>query len=189
MHRLVIFILTALSGAWSAAQAQDYIGYVEQLAAQAGQQARMHAQNAIMAYRQQTGDWSTPDEQVFAYLDAMARQQNPGFYADLQAREQAFQAQQQAYTGNSNAILDGMHQGYMERSEMQYQGHQDYVRGGIWDRSLYTDGASVYEMPYYEPGVVYEGYDGSTMIQDEFGQYRHYDAYGWGTEMDQYYGE
>jgi hypothetical protein len=78
------------SCAWQLANGQDYIGYVEQLAAQAGQQAQMHAQNAITAYRQQTGDWSTPDQQVFEYLDAMSRQQNPGFYSDLTATGTGF---------------------------------------------------------------------------------------------------
>ncbi|MCF7983494.1 MAG: hypothetical protein K9L70_03745 [Thiohalocapsa sp.] len=188
MSPLKPFLLALAIGpsAWQLASAQDYVGYVEQLAAQAGQQAQMHAQNAIQLYRQQTGDWSTPDQQVLAYLDAMSRQQNPGFYSDLQQREQAFQAQQGAYVNNSNAVLDGMYNSYMDRSAMQYQGQQDYVREGIWERSRYTDGNAVYELPNYQPGQVYEGYDGSTMIQDDYGQYQHYDAYGWQTEMEEY---
>lgn len=88
----------------------------------------MHAQNAITMYGQQTGDWSTADQQILARLDAMSRQQNPGFYSDLQQREQAFHAQQGAYVNDSNAVLDGMYNGYMDRSATQYQGHQDYTR-------------------------------------------------------------
>ncbi|NEX21101.1 hypothetical protein G3480_12395 [Thiorhodococcus mannitoliphagus] len=188
MNRIKPFLLALTIGpcAWQAANGQDYVGYVEQLAAQAGQRAQMHAQNAITLYRQQTGDWSTPDQQVLAHLDALSRQQNPGFYSDLQQREQAFQTQQDAYVKNSNAVLDGMYNSYMDRSAAQYQGHQNYTREGIWERSHYTDGNEVYELPYYQPGQVYEGYDGSTMIQDEYGQYQHYDAYGWQSEMEQY---
>jgi hypothetical protein len=83
-------------------------------------------------------------------------------------------------------VLDGMYDSYMERSATQYQGHQDDVREGIWERSLYTDGNRVYELPHHQPGQGYEGYDGSTMIQDDYGQYRHYDAQGWQTEMDEF---
>ncbi len=174
-------ILTGMS-----AHSQDYIGYVEQLAAEAGQRAQMHAQNAVSAYREQTGDWSTPDQQVLDYLVALSREQNPGFYADLQRREQAFQVQQQGYVNDSNAVLDGMFNSYMDRSRQQYIGHQQYVREGIHERSLYTNGTDVYEMPYFSPGTVYEGFDGSEMIQDDYGQYRQYDAYGWGTELEEY---
>ncbi len=170
--------------------AQDYIGYVEQLAAEAGQRAQMHAQNAIQAYRQQTGDWSTPDQQVFNYLVAESQRQNPGFYADLQQREQAFQQQQQAYVANSHAVLDGMYNGYMARSQTQYQGHQQYVREGIWERSLYTNGnGNVYEMPYYQPGNIYQSPDGSTFMQNANGQYYQYDNYGWSSPMYYYGGQ
>ncbi|EGV32872.1 hypothetical protein ThidrDRAFT_0992 [Thiorhodococcus drewsii AZ1] len=188
MNSSSLFILAGALGALAAlpANSQDYIGYVEQLAAQAGQQAQMHAQNAISAYRQQTGDWSTPDQQVLDYLTALSRQQNPGFYADLQRREQAFQAQQQGYVNNSNAVLDGMFNSYMDRSQQQYQGHQQYIREGIHERSLYTNGNDVYEMPYYAPGNVYEANDGSQMTQDQYGQYYQYDPNGWETEMQEY---
>lgn len=182
----LILTVSLMSATAAQAQYQDPYAYVDQLVAEAGQRAQMHAQNAVMAYRQQTGDWSTPDQQVFAYLDQMARQQNPAFYANLQQREQAFQAQQQAYVANSNAILDGMYNGYMARSNMQHQGHQNYIQQGIWERSNFTNGTYNYELPYYQPGTIYEGADGSTMIQDEYGQYHHYDAGGWHSEMNEY---
>jgi hypothetical protein len=191
MRRFELLLLAAAIGPASVAlaHAQDYIGYVEQLAAEAGQRAQMHAQNAIAAYRQQTNDWSTPDQQVLGYLDALSRQQNPGFYADLQQREQAFQAQQQAHVNNSNAILDGMYNSYMDQSRIQYDGHQQYVREGIHEQTLYTNGSDVYALPHYEPGTAYEGYDGSTIVQDDYGQYRQYDAHGWETEMDEFTGD
>ena len=166
-------------------QAQDYIAYVEQLAAQAGQRAEAHAQNAIAIYRQQTGDWTTPDQQVFAYLDQLARRQNPQFYANLRQREQQFQLQQQQYVANSNAILDGMYNGYMDRANMQHQGHQQYVQQGIWERSNFSNGNGVYELPNYQPGQLYRAADGSLMIQDNFGQWRHYDHGGWQTDMNE----
>jgi hypothetical protein len=55
---------------------------------------------------------------------------------------------------NSNAVLDGMYNSHMDRSAMQHQGHQDQIREGIWERSLYTDGNSLYELAYHQPGQV-----------------------------------
>ena len=164
-----------------AAYGQDYIGYVEQLAADAGRRAQMHAYDAVQSYRQQTGDWTTPDQQVFDYLVAESRRQNPGFYADLQQRERAFQQQQWVYTQNSNAILDGMYNSYMATSQWQHNAHQQYVREGIWERQYYTNGyGNVYELPYYDPGNVYQTSDGSSFIQDQSGNYYQYDSSGWG---------
>ena len=177
--------LTLLAIGSRTAQAQDYVAYVEQLAAQAGQRAQMHAQNAVRIYREQTGDWTTPDAQVFAYLDQMARRQNPGFYANLRQREQQFQMQQQQYVANSNAVLDGMYNSYMNRSNMDYRGHQQYVQQGIWEQANYTDGNSVYQLPNYRPGQIYQSNDGSHMIQDDYGQWHHYDAGGWHSDMNE----
>ncbi|MEM7454849.1 MAG: hypothetical protein AAF456_10915 [Planctomycetota bacterium] len=160
--------------ACQSASAQDYIGYVEQLAAQAGQRAEMHAMNAINIYRQETGDYQTSDQQVWAYLDAMARQQNPGFYADLQARENAFQMQQAQYRQYANSMLDNSYNSYMNRSNMQHQGHQNYIQQGIWERGDYSWNGSTYELPNYDPGF-HEAYDGTTFYQDDYGDY-----YYWG---------
>ena len=167
----------------------DYLAEVQRMADEAGQRANMHAMNAVNAYRQETGDWSTPDQQVFNYLVAESRRQNPGWYADLQQREQAFQQQQQAYVANRNAQMDASFNGYMDRSNSQYQSHQRYIREGIYERSLYTDGyGNTYEMPYYSPGNVYQANDGSTFIQDNSGQYYQYDNSGWESPMYNYGG-
>lgn len=167
----------------------DYIAEVQRLADEAGQRANMHAMNAVNAYRQETGDWSTPDQQVYNYLVAESQRQNPGFYADLQQRERAFQQQQQAYVANSNAVLDGMFNSYMNRSNSDYQSHQRFIREGIYERSLYTNGnGNVYEMPWYSPGNIYQASDGSTFIQDNTGQYYQYENPGWSSEMYNYYG-
>ncbi len=168
----------------------DYVAEVQRLADETGQRANMHAQNAVNAYRQETGDWSTPDQQVYNYLVAQSQRQNPGFYADLQQREQAFYQQQQAYVANNNAAHDSLYNSYMDRSNSQYRSHQRFIREGIYERSLYTNGnGNVYEMPYYSPGNVYDANDGSTFIQDNSGQYYQYDNSGQGSEVSDYDGE
>ena len=68
------------------AQEIDYIGYVEQLSEQLRQESNMHARNAINSYRQETGDWNTPDQQVLNYLMAESQRQNPAFYQQLRQR-------------------------------------------------------------------------------------------------------
>ncbi len=171
-----------------AAMAQvDYVAYVEQLAAEAGQRANYHEQEAIRLYRQETGDWSTPDQQVFAYLVAQSRQQNPGWYANLRQQEANFQQQQSQYVADRNQQMDSSFNAYMQRSQSEYQAHQDYVRGSIWERGLYAgDNGYVYELPYYQPYQSYEANDGSQFMQDGYGDYYQYDNYGWGTQMEAY---
>lgn len=167
----------------------DYIGYVGQLAAEAGQRANYHEQEAIRLYRQQSGDWSTPDQQVMAYLVAESRQQNPEWYANLRQREANFQLQQSQYVADRNAQMDSSFNAYMQRSQSQYQAHQDYVRGSIWERGLYAgDNGNVYELPYYQPYQSYEANDGSQFMQNGYGDYYQYDSNGWGTQMDPFGG-
>jgi hypothetical protein len=167
------------------AKAQDYIAQVQQIQNELRQQADMHAAQAVQAYRQETGDWTTPDQQVFDWLVYQSRQANPGFYADLANRERAFYAQQQNYAANRNAIMDGMHQSYLNQSDSQHRSHQNFVQGVIWERSNYTDGTNVYDLPYYQPGNVYQGQNGSMIYQDYSGQYNQYDAGGGYTEMNE----
>ena len=163
----------------------DYIGYVGQLAAEAGQRANYHEQEAIRLYRQQSGDWSTPDQQVMAYLVAESRQQNPEWYANLRQREANFQLQQSQYVADRNAQMDSSFNAYMQRSQSQYQAHQDYVRGSIWERGLYAgDNGNVYELPYYQPYQSYEANDGSQFMQNGYGDYYQYGSNGWATQMD-----
>ncbi len=167
----------------------DYVAYVGQLAAQAGQQAAYHEQEAIRLYRQQSGDWSTPDQQVIAYLVAESRQQNPEWYAGLRQREANFQQQQRQYVADRNAQMDSSLNAYMQRSQSQFQAHQDYVRGSIWERGLYVgNNDNVYELPYYQPYQSYEANDGSQFMQNGYGDYYQYDNSGWGTQMNAFGG-
>ena len=138
MKTIKFFLLALILGtvATQSVQAQmDPLEYVQRLEQQFGMQAEMYARQAVEAYREETGDYDTPDLQVWNHVDAMARQQNPGFYQNLQARENAFMQQQQAYHQNSMAILDGLQSSYMNRSNSDYQSHQDYIREGIWNRA------------------------------------------------------
>jgi len=179
------FILGSSACHWACGQ--DYIAYVEQLSQNLQQQANQSAAQAVYLYRQQTGDYTSSDQEIYNYLVAESRRQNPGWYADLQRREMQFQQQQGAYVQNSNAILDNMYNGYMNRSEVDYQSHQQYVQQGIWERANYTNGnGNVYELPYYQPNTMYEATDGTQFYQDNSGQYYQYDNSGWWSEMDPY---
>ena len=174
MKTIKFFLLALILGtvATQSVQAQmDPLEYIQRLEQQFGMQAEMYARQAVEAYREETGDYDTPDLQVWNHVDAMARQQNPDFYQNLQARENAFMQQQQAYHQNSMAILDGLQSSYMNRSNSDYQSHQDYIREGIWNRSNYSDGyGNVYELPQYDPGY-YQADDGTEFYQDEYGDY------------------
>lgn len=169
----------------SAMAQEDPMAYVQRLAEETRQRAQESAFNAVMAYRHQTGDWNTPDQQVFDYLVQQSRQANPGFYADLEQRERAFYEQQRNYAANRNAIMDGMHQSYMDRSNADYQAHRRYVQQVIREHSNFTDGSTVYDLPYYQPGNFHQGHDGSMMYQDYSGQYHHYNGGGWYSEMNE----
>lgn len=185
----VLTLIVAVATHSSANAQMDPIAYVESVANYYRQQAESAGNEAIQCYRQQTGDWSTPDQQVLDYLIYQSRQQNPGWYADLQQREANFQQQQSQYVANSNAALDNLYNGYMQRSQWQHQGHQDYVREAIWERSLYTgNNGDVYELPYYQPYQQYQAYDGSQFTQDQWGNYFQYDNSGWGNQMFQFGG-
>ena len=83
-------------------------------------------------------------------------------------------------------MLDNSYNAYMQRSNMQHQAHQNYIRQSIWERNMYTgNNGYVYELPYYSGGNMYQSNDGSTFIQDNSGQYYQYDNAGWQYEMQQ----
>ena len=123
------------------------------------------------------------------YLVAESRQQNPEWYANLRQREANFQQQQSQYVADRNAQMDASFNNYMQQSQSQYQAHQDYVRGSIWERGLYTgSNNNVYELPYYQPYQSYQASDGSQFMQNGNGDYYQYDNGGWGTQMDSHGG-
>jgi hypothetical protein len=185
----LLAVVVAIASHTSASAQMDPIAYVEAIANYYGQQAAAAGNEAVLTYRQQSGDWSTPDQQVLDYLIYQSRQQNPGWYADLKQREANFQQQQSQYVANSNAALDNLYNGYMQRSQWQYQSHQDYVRENIWERSQYMgNNGNVYELPYYQPYQQYEANDGSQFTQDQWGNYYQYDNAGWGSQMYPYNG-
>lgn len=170
----------------ASAQQVDYIGYVERLAAQAGQRAQQHARRAIQLYRQQSGDYQSSDQAVYNYLVKMSRQQNPGWYNNLKQREAAFQQQQSAYRNYANSMLDSSFNSYMQRSNQQYQSHRRYVREGIWGQQYYTcpNTGQTYQLPNYAGGNVYRSQDGSIFVQDQSGNYYRYDQNGWRSAMN-----
>lgn len=188
MTKLVKSTLLAFSallfwGQFAVAQEDPY-ATINRLMEECRQRTEYHARNAINSYRQQTGDYRTPDAQVMAYLVQLSKRQNPDFYRRLRQREQAFQAQQQAYVQNANQALDNSFNSYMRRSNINYQSHRRYVREGIWERGNYTNSnGTTYQLPNYQPNTMYRANDGGTIVQDAYGNYWHYDAYGYRTPM------
>ncbi|MEM7454850.1 MAG: hypothetical protein AAF456_10920 [Planctomycetota bacterium] len=159
----------------SSASAQDYVGMLDQMIADIDQQNAARAQFIVNSYRQQTGDWNSSPQQILAHVEAQSRMNNPQFYNNLRQREAMFQQQQAQYRQHANAMLDNSFNSYMNRSNMQHQAHQDYVRQSIWERDNYDWNGNTYELPNYDPGF-HEAYDGTTFYQDDDGDYYHWDG-------------
>ncbi len=175
-------IATAFTVLFSqAASAQvDYIAQVAQIRQQIAQRQNYYEQQVIQSHRQQYNDYQTPDSQILAHYVQQSRIQNPGFYQNLAAREQAFYQQQAAYTANRNAIMDSMHNSYMQRSEQQYAGHQKYIRNAIYEQSNLMDNqGNVTQLPNYNPGVVYSDSYGNQFMQNQAGQWFKADSSGY----------
>jgi len=171
------------------AMAQDPMAQIQQLLDEGRQHANSQMQQAIQSYRQETGDYQNSDEAVWNYLVAESRRQNPEWYANLKQREAAFQQQQAAYVQRTNALMDMSFDGYMQRSHSQHQAHQNYIRNVIWERDLYRgSNGTIYELPYYSGGEVYQASDGSTFWQNSAGQYYQSNNWDWAYEMSPFGG-
>ncbi len=169
--------------------AQDPMAQIQQIRNELQQQASSQMQQAIQSYRQESGDYQNSDEAVWNYLVAESRRQNPGWYADLKQREAAFQQRQAAYAQHTNALMDMSFNGYMQRSQSQHQAHQNYIRNVIWERDLFQGAnGSIYELPHYSGGDVYQATDGSTFWQNSSGQYFQSNNWDWAFQMSPYGG-
>ncbi|MBL8891052.1 MAG: hypothetical protein JNL67_13805 [Planctomycetaceae bacterium] len=180
---LVAMAFTGTGSIW----AQDPMAYVQQLQNELRERANSQMQQAIQSYRQSTGDYANSDEAVWNYLVAESQRQNPAWYANLKQREADFQRQQAEYSRQANLRMDQSFQSYMERSHSQHRAHQNYIRNVIWERDLYGGAnGSVYELPYYSGGQVYQAPDGSTFWQDSSGQYYQTNDWNWAYEMSNF---
>lgn len=205
MKRGILTAVMLIVGCWATkgALAQDYIEQVAAIQRHFQQQADMHGYEAVQSFRQRTGDNYSSDEAILEYLIAESRRQDPVWFENLQRREADFQAQQAAYTQYANGMLDNSfnnhmlrsqwqhdaHRSYMQGLEQQYQAHEGYIREAIWENGLYHgSNGTVYELPHYSGGNIFQAQDGSTFWQDPSGYYRQYDNGGWAYNMTPYGG-
>jgi hypothetical protein len=153
---------------------------IEQLQQQANRNVNQSQRQAVEMYRRQSGDYRTPDNQVVQYLLKRAHQQNPQWSANYQQRQSNFQKQQSQYSADRNSQMDQNFNNYMNNSRRQQQGHDQFVREGVWDRGFYGDRqGNVYELPNFQPNQMYETKDGQHLMQDSNGRYRQFDRNGW----------
>lgn len=154
--------------------------WVAQQYAQINAQQQQHTAWFIKYYRDATGDYQTPDHLAFEYGINLYCQRNAAECAQTHASWSALSSdlhqarmndinswgQVNAEIAASNqSILDGMFQGFMDRSAMTSQGQFGLVQGAIhgngtfvnpntgtsWQLPLYPDPNYQYRAPTGEP--------------------------------------
>lgn len=176
----------------------DPMGQMNMLMQQANQQAAQAQQQMIAQfaqyYRQQTGDYNTPDMQAADKGFQLWCQNSPAECQAVITRGQQLQAQDAQGWAQTNAqiaqtnseILDINQAGYMNRSNMQYQGQQNYVQGAIYGESnYYGQNGSVYSLPVYpDPNMSYTTPEGYPLAFDyQSNTWYQGDGYGYWTPL------
>ncbi len=198
---LAIAVLVAISAQQASAQMMDLQWMIQQnqaaqyntgvqlqqLHAQQLQNTEMATRKAIQAYRQQTGDYSTSDQQVVEIIWAKygpRQTPNDNFSRNLRAREDAFYQQQAKYAADRNVAMDASLAQWKDQSAQNSAGHRRFITEGIYEQGNYRNHqGEIFQMPNYQPGSVWSGGPGNTMIQDSYGQYHHFDGNGARTDM------
>ncbi len=157
-------------------------------------------------YRQHTGDSTTPDHIAVQLGDQLFCQHHPqqcqqqaqhmNRMSQISAQGHQQNMQDIAAWGNTmrnvaqtnNEILDMQHQSYMERSEMQSQGFDNYTQGVIFEESTYVNPSGVgYSLPYYpDQNTQYSTPDGSPLHFDySTSTWYQWDGYGSWIQLQQ----
>jgi len=98
-----------------------------------------YIQEAIDYYRYHTGDYSTPDQQAMGLGAQLWCSHNPGV-CEAALNPASYTQSNSGQVGQINSdILDIQHNGYIDRSEMQYQGHQKSVQEGIYGTTTFVN--------------------------------------------------
>ena len=187
--------------------------YVQQQMQMAQQQADQAYANVgqffIDYYRQNTGDYNTPDAQALQLGDQLYCQHNPAqcqqniqnaqTWSDISAAGHqqnmnniAGWGQTMNQIGQMNGqILDMSHKGYMDRSQMQYQGQQKYVQEGIFGTTTFVDpngNISYSGLPVnaYDGMVVQTAYGQNAMFDQASQSWYLLDVYGQPVQQLQY---
>ena len=189
---LALLLATSALAQWGTV---DYMAQMDALLAEqdariAHMQAQIEAQQqeAMMAfvryYREETGDYQTPDALAFEYGVNLYCQRNAAecqqaHAANSAAAASAHEARMRdiqswgavsAGIAASNAsILDSSHQGFLDRSALQDQGQANYVQGAIQGESTFSApsfgaGWSLPVMP--DPNTQYWTPDGQPLTFD-----------------------
>lgn len=199
--------------------AQQMNAYNQQMDALVQQQMQYWQQQSNQAYaqmqrffidyyRQQTGDYATPDNQALVLGDRLYCQHNPAqcqqnirFAEDMtriSANAHARRMADIASWGNTmeevgqinSGILDASQAGYMNRQQIKNQGQADFVRGAIWGEGNYTNSTTgtTYSLPVApDPNTRYQTPDGYPLVFDAgTNTWYQYDSYGFYTP---YYGQ
>lgn len=134
---------------WDAAMAQQQAeidAWMAQQYAQIEAQRHEAMQAFVRYYREETGDHQTPDALAYEYGMNLYCERNAaecravhGSYADAAARAHDARMRDIASWGAVNAdiaasnasILDASHQGFLDRSQMQDQGHANMIQGAV----------------------------------------------------------
>ena len=152
----------------------------------------------VRYYREMTGDHQTPDALAGQYGINLYCQNNPAECAAIDASYAAADAQNHAarmrdiqswgavssgIAASNSSILDSSHQGFLDRSAAQSEGHANYVQGAIQGESTFVDpstgvGWSLPVMP--DPNTQYWTPDGQPLAFDfQMGVWYVGSAWGW----------
>jgi hypothetical protein len=126
-------------------------------------------QNLITWYRQQTGDYTTPDAQALDYAMALYCQQNPvecnqtmqqalatgqqtinNSQQNMANQQAAFEAGQQSHA-ELTATYDANNQAWQQTQNAGDYSQQQYIQTNIYEEATYTNPTtgSSYSLPYY----------------------------------------
>ena len=179
---------------------------MQQAQMQLDQESAKLRQFFIDYYRQQTGDYSTPDQEAVMLGDRLYCQNQPvecqQFIQHYQSMSQISAANHQQNMANIQSwgqtqnqigqtysdILDMSHQGYMDRSASNSQSQAGYVQGAIYgEANYYSSNGSAYSLPIYPDHTMsYTTPEGYPLYFD-YGSNTWYqlDSYGFSTPLEQ----
>lgn len=141
--------------------------------AQIQAQQQQHFAWFVQYYRQQTGDYQTPDHLAFEYgLNIYCRnnarecaevhQSNTALSANLhQARMNdinSWGAVNSQIAASNQSVLDGMFNGFMNRGAMVDQGQSNLIQGAVWGNGTFYNPSTgaAWQLPLYpDPNWTY----------------------------------
>ncbi len=158
--------------------------WVAQQQAQINAMQQQHTAWFIKYYRDATGDYQTPDHLAFEYGINLYCQRNAAECAETHASNMALSANlHQARMNDINSwgqvnagiaasnqsVLDGMFNGFMDRSAMTSQGQSNLIEGAVWGNGTFYNPSTgaAWQLPLYPtPGWTYTAPSGEPLAFD-----------------------